>query len=227
MDLIEKNIRPRDIVTRKSLENAARVVPASGGSTNAGLHLPAIAHEAGIDFDLEDVCEIFKRHALHRRPQAGWQICRQGPVRGRRRPAVIMKALLDGGYLHGDCITVTGKTIGREPGRCEFPTDQKVHLRPSRRAVDPLSADRRRRRPEGQSGARGRDREGRRHGAPWRSPAARRGQLVRLRGRRFQGGAGARYKEGEVIVIRYEGPKGGPGMREMCRHALLACLFHG
>ena len=87
MELVARNIRPRDIVTLKALENAATVVAASGGSTNAALHLPAIAHECGIAFDLFDVAEIFKKHALHCRPEAGRQLCRQGHVRGRRHSA--------------------------------------------------------------------------------------------------------------------------------------------
>src|SRR3954447_1610929 len=110
MDLLRRNIRPRDIVTRKALENAAAVVASSGGSTNAGLHLPAIAHEAGIEFDLHNVAEIFKKtpYIADLKPGGKYvakDLFEMGGVQ------MIMRALLDGGFLHGDCITVTGKTI--------------------------------------------------------------------------------------------------------------------
>src|ERR1700733_12951255 len=110
MNLLKLNLRPRDIVTRKALENAAVVVAASGGSTNAALHLPAMAHEAGIDFDLHEVARIFRKtpYIADLKP-AGRYVAKDlfeiGGV------PVLMKALLDGGYLHGNCITVTGKTI--------------------------------------------------------------------------------------------------------------------
>ena len=120
MQLLAQNIRPRDIVTRKALENAATVVAASGGSTNAALHLPAIAHEAGIDFDLFDVAEIFKRTPYHRRPEAGRALRGQGHVRSGRR-AGLLKTLLDGGFLHGDCLTVTGRTIAQNLAKGAFP----------------------------------------------------------------------------------------------------------
>ena len=110
MELIARNIRPRDIVTRKALENAAAVVAATGGSTNAALHLPAIAHECGIEFDLFDVAEIFKTHALHRRPEAGGRYVAKDMFEAGGIP-LLMKTLLDHGYLHGDCLTVTGRTI--------------------------------------------------------------------------------------------------------------------
>ena len=110
MNLLRLRMRPRDIVTRKALENAAMVVAASGGSTNAALHLPAIANEAGIDFDLHAVGEIFKRtpYIADFKPGGHYVMKDLHEVGG---VPVLMKALLDGGYLHGDCITVTGKTI--------------------------------------------------------------------------------------------------------------------
>ena len=110
MDLLAKRIRPRDIVTRKALENAATVVAASGGSTNAGLHLPAIAHEAGIDFDLDDVCAIFRRtpYIADLKPAGRYVAKDMYEVGG---VPVLLKALLDGGFIHGDCLTVTGRTI--------------------------------------------------------------------------------------------------------------------
>ena len=110
MNLLRHNIRPRDIATRKAFENAARVVAASGGSTNAGLHLPAMAHEAGIDFDLHAVAEIFKStpYIADLKPGGRYIAKDLYDVGG---VAIIMKALLEGGFLHGDCITVTGKTL--------------------------------------------------------------------------------------------------------------------
>jgi dihydroxy-acid dehydratase len=125
MNCLEKGIRPRDIVTRKSLENAARVVAASGGSTNAGLHLPAMAHECGIDFDLNDVTEIFKStpYIADLKPGGKYVAKDLFEIGGVE---IIMKALLDGGYLHGDCITVTGKTIAENLADVVFPTDQDI-----------------------------------------------------------------------------------------------------
>src|SRR6266487_3703590 len=135
MELLRNNIRPRDIVTRKAIENAAMVIAAAGGSTNGGLHLPAIANEAGIDFDL---------HAFG-------EICKKTPYIGDLKPggcyvmkdlhdvggvAVLMKALLDGGYLHGDCLTVTGKTVAENLKDVVFPTGQDV-VRPTSRPLAP------------------------------------------------------------------------------------------
>ena len=110
MELLRLNLRPRDIVTRKSLENAATVVAAAGGSTNSGLHLPAIANEAGIDFDLHEVGKIFARTPYIGNLKPGGEYVMKDLYDIGGVP-VLMKALLDGGYLHGDCITVTGKTI--------------------------------------------------------------------------------------------------------------------
>ena len=110
MNLIEKNIRPRDIVTRKSLENAATIVAATGGSTNAGLHLPAIAHECGIKFSLDDVVEIFKRTPYIADLKPGGQYVAKDVYEAGGVP-IIIKTLFDGGFLHGDCMTVTGKTL--------------------------------------------------------------------------------------------------------------------
>ena len=120
MELLRRNLRPRDIVTRKALENAATVVAAAGGSTNAGLHLPAIANEAGIEFDLHDVGEIFKRtpYIGDLKPGGRYVMKDLHDVGG---VPVLMKALLDGGYLHGDCMTVTGKTIAENLAECALP----------------------------------------------------------------------------------------------------------
>ena len=207
MDLIARNIRPRDIVTRKALENAARVVAASGGSTNAGLHLPAIAHECGIEFDLHDVCKIFREtpYIADLKPGGRYVAKDMFDVGG---VPVLLKALLDGGYLHGDCLTVTGKTMAENLADYRLPTDQDV-IRP---VSNPLSKT------GGVVGLRGN--------------LATEGAIVKIAGMKklvFTGPARCfdceedafkavdkrDYKEGEVIVIRYEGPKGGPGMREM------------
>ncbi|MFQ5467041.1 MAG: dihydroxy-acid dehydratase, partial [Kiloniellaceae bacterium] len=125
MACLARGIRPRDVVTRESLENAARVVAASGGSTNAGLHLPAIANEAGIEFDLDDVTRIFREtpYIADLKPAGRYVAKDLFEVGG---VGVIMRALLDGGYLHGDCLTVTGRTIAEDLATIPFPTDQDV-----------------------------------------------------------------------------------------------------
>src|ERR1700722_496544 len=207
MELLRLNLRPRDIVTRKALENAATVVAASGGSTNGGLHLPAIANECGIDFDLHDVGEIFKRtpYIADLKPGGRYVAKDMHDVGG---VPVLMKTLLDGGYLHGDCITVTGKTIAENMKNVVFPTNQDVIMPVSR----PLS-------PTGGV-------------VTLKGNLAPQGAIVKVAGMKelkFTGPAHCfdreedafaavdkrQYKEGDVLVIRYEGPKGGPGMREM------------
>jgi dihydroxy-acid dehydratase len=207
MRLLDQGIRARDIVTRKSLENAAVVVAASGGSTNGGLHLPAIAHEAGIDFDLQDVCEIFRRtpYIADLKP-AGRYVMRD--LHDAGGVPMLMRALLDGGYLHGDCLTVTGKTIAENLADVTFDPEQLV-VRPT---SDPITSW------GGVVGLKG--------------SLAPEGAIVKVAGLKnlkFRGPARCfdteedamaavqerRYREGEVLVVRYEGPKGGPGMREM------------
>jgi dihydroxy-acid dehydratase len=207
MALLHKNIRPRDIVTRKALENAAMVVAASGGSTNGGLHLPAIAHEAGIEFDLHDVCETFRKTPYIADLKPGGRYVAKDMYEIGGVP-VLMKALLDGGFLHGDCMTVTGKTIAENLKGIKFPTNQDV----IRTTAKPLSAT------GGVVGLKGN--------------LAPQGAIVKVAGMQNQVFSGParcfdceedafeavrahNYKEGEVIVIRYEGPRGGPGMREM------------
>ncbi len=215
MRLVADNLRPRDIVTRKSLENAARVVACSGGSTNAGLHLPAMAHEAGIDFDLFDVCEIFKEtpYIADLKP-AGRYVAKDlyeiGGV------PVLMKALLDGGLLHGDCITVTGKTIAENLADVVFPEDQDI-VRPVSSPITPTG---------GVVGLKGNlAPEGaivKVAGLPslqFRGPA----RVFDCEEDAFQAVQDRNYKEGDVIVIRYEGARGGPGMREML--ATTAALY--
>jgi len=215
MDLIARNIRPRDIVTRKALENAATVVAASGGSTNAALHLPAIAHEAGIEFDLFDVAEIFRRTPYVADLKPGGRYVAKDLFEVGGVP-LLMKTLLDHGFLHGDCITVTGRTIAENMEKVRWNADQDVVL----------PADRPLTKTGGVVGLRG--------------SLAPDGAIVKVAGmkqQRFSGPArcfdseeacfeavsSRTYKEGEVLVIRYEGPKGGPGMREML--ATTAALY--
>ena len=135
MALLRSNIRPRDIVTRKAIENAAMVVAAAGGSTNAGLHLPAIANEAGIEFSLHDFGEIAKRtpYIGDLKPGGRYVMKDLHDIGG---VPVLMKALLDGGYLHGDCLTVTGKTIAENLRDVKFPTGQDV-VRPTSNPMAP------------------------------------------------------------------------------------------
>jgi len=207
MKLIKSQLRPRDIVTREALENAAMVVAASGGSTNAGLHLPAIAHEAGIEFDLHDVCAIFRKTPYIADLKPGGRYVAKDMFEVGGVP-VLMKALLEGGYLHGDCITVTGKTVAENLASVEFPKDQDVIL-PTSKPLSPTG---------GVVGLKGN--------------LAPQGAIVKVAGMKKQQFSGParcfdceedcfkavqerRYKEGEVLVIRYEGPRGGPGMREM------------
>ena len=207
MKLLELGIRPRQIVTRKALENAAVVVAASGGSTNAALHLPAIAHEAGIEFDLHDVAAIFKRTPYIADLKPGGRYVAKDMYEVGGVP-ILIKALLDGGYLHGDCLTVTGKTLAENHADIVFPTNQDV-IRPTSK---PLSHT------GGVVGLTGN--------------LAPQGAIVKVAGMKrlqFTGPARVfdceedafaavdqnRIKEGEVIIIRYEGPRGGPGMREM------------
>jgi dihydroxy-acid dehydratase len=207
MALIEKNIRPRDIVTRKALENAATVVAATGGSTNGGLHLPAIAHECGIDFDLKDVCEIFKRTPYIADMKPGGRYVAKDLFEAGGVP-LVLKTLLDAGYLHGDCLTVTGRTLAENLAGVKWNPDQDV-VYPATKPISPTG---------GVVGL-------------WGNLAPD-GSIVKVAGMSnltFAGPARVfeseeacfdavekqQYKQGDVLVIRYEGPKGGPGMREM------------
>jgi len=125
MELLARNIRPRDIVTLKALENAATVVAASGGSTNAALHLPAIANEIGIKFDLFDVAEIFKRTPYIADLKPGGKYVAKDMFEVGGIP-LLMKTLLDGGFLHGECMTVTGRTIAENMDFVKWNDDQDV-----------------------------------------------------------------------------------------------------
>jgi len=207
MNLLEKNIRPRDIVTKKSLENAAVVVAASGGSTNAALHLPAIANEAGISFTLEDVTRISKKTPYIADLKPGGKYVAKDLYEIGGVP-ILIKALLDGGFLHEDCMTVSGKTIGENHKDIVFPTDQKVIYKTSK----PISSS------GGFVGLKGN--------------LAPDGAIIKVAGLKkkkfigkakcFDGEQSAlnavlekKIKQGDVIIIRYEGPKGSPGMPEM------------
>jgi dihydroxy-acid dehydratase len=207
MTLVASRIRPRDIVTREALENAAAVVAASGGSTNATLHLPAIAHECGIKFDLFDVAEVFKRtpYIADLKPSGRYvakDLFEAGGV------PILMKALLEHGCLNGNCITVTGRTIAENLKAVRWNPDQDV-VRPASKPLSPTG---------GLIGLRGN--------------LAPEGAIVKVAGMsglKFSGPArvfdgeeacfeavkSRKYREGDVLVIRYEGPRGGPGMREM------------
>ena len=207
MELLARNIRPRDICTREAFENAARIVAATGGSTNGALHLPAMAHEAGIEFDLFDVAEIFKSTPYCADLKPGGQyvakdMCEAGGA------YMLMKSLLAEGLLHGDCMTVTGRTLGENIDEVTWNPDQKV-IYDAKAPITPTG---------GVVGLRG--------------SLAPDGAIVKVAGMhrlQFEGSARCfdceedafqavehrQIKEGEVVIIRYEGPKGGPGMREM------------
>ena len=207
MELLRRNLRPRDIVTRKAIENAATVIAAAGGSTNGGLHIPAMANEAGIDFDLHAFGEICKRtpYIADMKPGGRYVMKDLHDIGG---VPVLMKALLDGGYLHGDCLTVTGKTIAENLANVVVSKSQDV-VRPTAAPLSPTGGL-----------------------VVLKGNLAPQGAIVKVAGMsnlRFTGPARCfdreedafaavdkrRYKEGDVIVIRYEGPRGGPGMREM------------
>jgi dihydroxy-acid dehydratase len=215
LELVKMNLRPRTIVTRKALENAAAVVAASGGSTNAALHLPAIAHECGIAFDLFDVAEVFKRTPYIADLKPAGRFVAKDLFEAGGIP-LLMKTLLDNGFLHGECMTVTGYSMAENLQRVVWNSDQDV-VRPANR---PLTAT------GGVVGLRGN--------------LAPEGAIVKVAGMenlKFTGPARCfdceeacfdavkhrNYREGDVLVIRYEGPRGGPGMREML--ATTAALY--
>jgi dihydroxy-acid dehydratase len=206
--LIESGLRPRDICTRRAFENAAVVVAATGGSTNAALHLPAMAHDCGVEFTLRDVAEIMRRTPyLASLKPGGKYVARDFGTAGG--VPMLLKTLLEGGFIHGDCLTVTGRSVAENLADVAWRDDQDVMVR----ASAPLS-------PTG--GVVG----------LWGSLAPD-GAIVKVAGmtshrthrgpaRVFDGEAAAfaavtagDYRDGDVLVVRYEGPKGGPGMREM------------
>ena len=209
MNLLEKNIRARDVVTRQSLENAARVVACTGGSTNGGLHLPAIAHEAGIDFDLMDVCDIFRDTPYFVNLKPGGDYVAKDLYEAGGVP-VVLKELRKAGLIHEDCMTASGRSIGEELDRVTREADGKV-IHP---VATPITKT------GGVVGLKGN--------------LAPEGAIVKVAGiaaedqvftgpahvfeceeEAFEAVQKRDYTEGEVIVIRNEGPAGGPGMREM------------
>jgi dihydroxy-acid dehydratase len=209
MNLLDKNIRARDIVTLKSLENAARVVACTGGSTNAGLHLPAIAHEAGLEFYLDDVCDIFRDTPYFVDLKPGGQYVAKDLYEVGGVP-VVMKELRKAGLMHEDCMTATGRSMGEELDLIEREADGRV-IYPVETPITKTG---------GVVGLKGN--------------LAPEGAIVKVAGiaaqhQIFTGPARVfdceedafeavkerAYEEGEVLVIRNEGPSGGPGMREM------------
>ncbi len=209
MKLLEQNIRARDIVTRQSLENAARVVAATGGSTNAGLHLPAIAHEAGIDFFLEDVCDIFRDTPYIADLKPGGQYVAKDLYEAGGVP-VVLKELRRAGLIHEDCLTVSGRSMGEELDLIAREADGRV--------IYPVEA------PITKTGG----------VVGLRGNLAPEGAIVKVAGMSeaeqvfsgpalvfeceedaFEAVQKREYDEGCVFVIRNEGPAGGPGMREM------------
>lgn len=207
MDLIAANLRPRDICTRDAFENAARIVAATGGSTNGALHLPAMAHEAGIDFSLHDVAAIFKTTPYLADLKPGGKYVAKDMYEAGG-VYMLMKTMLGEGLLHGDCLTVTGKTLAENIDRVTWNSEQRV-IYDARTPITPTG---------GVVGLRG--------------SLAPDGAIVKVAGMhrlQFEGTArvfdceedafaaveARDIAEGSVVVIRYEGPKGGPGMREM------------
>ena len=207
MELLARNIRPRDICTREAFENAARIVAATGGSTNGALHLPAMASECGIEFDLFDVAEIFKSTPYIADLKPGGKYVAKD-MHDAGGAYMVMKTLLAEGLLHGDCMTVSGKTIAENIEEVTWNPDQKV-IYDAKTPITPTG---------GVVGLRG--------------TLAPDGAIVKVAGmarHQFSGPARVfeceedafaavetrEIQEGEVVVIRYEGPRGGPGMREM------------
>ncbi|MFN3663291.1 dihydroxy-acid dehydratase [Yoonia sp.] len=209
MNLIAKNIRARDIVTRKSLENAARIVACTGGSTNAGLHLPAIAAEAGIDFDLSDVCDIFRDTPYFVDLKPGGKYVAKDLYEAGGVP-VVLKELRKAGLIHEDCMTASGRVIGEELDMIKGEADNRVIYS----VENPITKT------GGVVGLTGN--------------LAPEGAIVKVAGMApneqvftgparvfeceedaFEAVKARKYEEGEVLVIRNEGPAGGPGMREM------------
>ena len=207
MHLLEQGIRPRDILTRQAFENAIAVVVAIGGSTNAALHLPAIAHEAGVELTLDDFDTIARRvpHIADMRP--GGRFVQSDLHRAGGTPRVL-KELLDAGVIHGDALTVTGKTMAENLAGVTFPEDGQV-ITPADRPLEPTGTM-----------------------VVLKGNLATEGSVMKTSGvhkERFSGPARVfdceedcfqavsrrEIKPGDVVVIRYEGPRGGPGMREM------------
>lgn len=209
LHLLEKGIRPRDIMTRKAFENAITVVIALGGSTNAVLHLLAMAHSADVELSIDDFTEIGKRVPVlaDLKPSGKYVMAELVKIGGT---IPLMKMLLEADLLHGDCMTVTGKTVAENLANSaiEYPEGQDV-IRP---VSDPIKKDSHLRILYGNV-------------APGGSVAkisGKEGLSFQGRARVFESEEAAmtaildgKIEAGDVIVIRREGPKGGPGMREM------------
>jgi dihydroxy-acid dehydratase len=206
-NLLEKNIRPRDIITKESLENAITVVLAMGGSTNAALHLPAIAHEAGVPLDLDEFDRLSRRtpYLTDLRPAGQFVMADLDKAGG---VPVVMKELLEAGLLHGDAMTVTGKTLAENL--------EAFDAKPDGRVVHPVSS------PRSPTGGL----------VILKGNLATEGAVLKVSGTKnlshegparvfdgeraaFEAVTAGRIEPGDVVVIRYEGPKGGPGMQEM------------
>lgn len=207
MTLIERNLRPRDICTRQAFENAARIVAATGGSTNAALHLPAMANECGVKFDLFDMAEIFKTTPYIADLKPGGKYVAKD-MYDAGGVYMVLKTLFDAGFIHGDCLTVSGKTLAENIEEISWNPDQKV-IYPVANPITPTG---------GVVGLKG--------------SLAPDGAIVKVAGMQklqFSGPARVFDSEelmlaaleqggiarGDVVIIRYEGPKGGPGMPEM------------
>jgi len=206
--LLELGIRPRQIMTKPAFENAIAVVNAVGGSTNAVLHLLAIAHEAEVDLELDDFNRIAARvpHIVDAKPHGKYHMADIDRIGGVQ---VVMRELLDADLLHGDCMTITGKTLAENLADLDPPAPDGEVVHP---LSDPIHTE---------GGI-----------VVLRGSLAPNGSVVKVAGLdsdRFEGTArvydgedaamdavlGGRINAGDVVVIRYEGPKGGPGMREM------------
>ncbi len=205
---LELGIRPRQILTKEAFENAIAVVMALGGSTNAVLHLLAIAHEARVELELDDFNRVGARvpHIADMKPHGQFHMFDLDRVGG---VPVVMRELLDAGLLHGDCLTITGKTMAENLADLDPPAPDGVVVHPLSNAI------------HAQGGI-----------AILRGSLAPNGGVVKVAGideLRFDGVArvfdgedaamaeilAGKIRPGDVVVIRYEGPKGGPGMREM------------
>ena len=206
--LLEKGIRPRQILTKQAFENAIAVVMALGGSTNAVLHLLAIANEAEVDLTLDDFNRVGARvpHIADTKPNGAYHMTDVDRIGGI---PVVLRALLDAGVLHGDCLTVTGRTMAENLAELDPPAPDGAVIHPMSDPIHDVGGI-----------------------AVLRGSLAPNGAVVKVAGidfdhfegpaRVFDGEAEAmeailagRINPGDVVVIRYEGPKGGPGMREM------------
>jgi dihydroxy-acid dehydratase len=207
VEAVKKNIKPRDICTKKAFQNAIASVAASGGSTNAVLHLLAMAHDAGVKLSIDEFQKISNATPLYCDLRPAGQYTAVDVDRAGGIP-VIAKRLLDGGYLHTECLTITGRTIGQEAAAAKETPGQQV--------IKPVNA------PIKKSGGL----------VILKGSLAPEGCVIKVTGieKKIHTGPArvfnreedamdavmaGKIKAGDVVVIRYEGPKGGPGMREM------------